>query len=333
MGCIYQHKGRPTYWIKYRSAGTWQYESSQSHRREDAVRLLRLREGDTAKGVPVTSQVGRVRFEEARDDLINYHKAHGRDTTKLEGRIKLWLTPFFGRRKMTDIAVPLVRQYIVKRQEDGAANATINRELAWLKQMFSLAVDAGKLMTRPKISLLEENNVRQGFFEPEQCASMLKHLPEDLRPVVEFAYITGWRMKSEVLPLEWRQVDFKAASGARHDEEQGGSDVPDDEGAARAAGRPARRTRAPEEARARRTVGVLPDGRQRSRRATTPDADQVTGQGVQDRVHEGGRARSHPARLPPHRRQEPRTGGRPTLRRHAPRGAQDGVRVPSLRHR
>jgi integrase len=29
---------------------------------------------------------------------------------------------------------------------------------------------------------------------------------------VEFAYITGWRMKFEVLPLEWRQVDFKAGT-------------------------------------------------------------------------------------------------------------------------
>jgi integrase len=28
--------------------------------------------------------------------------------------------------------------------------------------------------------------------------------------VIEFAYITGWRIPSEVLTLEWRQVDFKA---------------------------------------------------------------------------------------------------------------------------
>jgi integrase len=38
-----------------------------------------------------------------------------------------------------------------------------------------------------------------------------RHLPEDLRPVVTFASITGWRVNSEVLTLEWRQVDFKAA--------------------------------------------------------------------------------------------------------------------------
>jgi integrase len=35
-------------------------------------------------------------------------------------------------------------------------------------------------------------------------------MPADLRPVLEFGYITGWRLVSEVLPLEWRPVDFAA---------------------------------------------------------------------------------------------------------------------------
>ncbi|MFQ5893286.1 MAG: tyrosine-type recombinase/integrase, partial [Nitrospinota bacterium] len=30
-----------------------------------------------------------------------------------------------------------------------------------------------------------------------------------MRPVVEFAYLTGWRI-SEIISLEWRQMDFKA---------------------------------------------------------------------------------------------------------------------------
>jgi integrase len=30
-----------------------------------------------------------------------------------------------------------------------------------------------------------------------------------LRPVVEFAYITGWRIASEIVPLQWRQIDLK----------------------------------------------------------------------------------------------------------------------------
>ena len=33
-------------------------------------------------------------------------------------------------------------------------------------------------------------------------------LPESLRGLVTVAYITGWRIQSELLPLQWRQVDF-----------------------------------------------------------------------------------------------------------------------------
>jgi integrase len=233
VGCIYQHKGRRTWWVKYRSAGKWQYESSHSPHRKDAERILRLREGDTAKGIPVTSHVGRLKYDEARDDLINHHKANGRDTTKLEARIAKHLTPFFTRKKMTDISVATINAYIAKRQAEvtiipartkqtrrglitiperrrPVANATINRELAWLKHMFRLAVDAGKLMTRPKIKLLQEDNARQGFFERHEYDTVLRHLSDELQPVVTFAYITGWRTKAEVLTLEWRQVDFKA---------------------------------------------------------------------------------------------------------------------------
>ena len=43
-------------------------------------------------------------------------------------------------------------------------------------------------------------------------------LPASLHPVIEFAYITGWRIPSEVLTLEWRQGDFKAG-GVRLDPE------------------------------------------------------------------------------------------------------------------
>lgn len=38
----------------------------------------------------------------------------------------------------------------------------------------------------------------------------MAELPADLRPVAEFAYLTGWRIPSEVLRLTWAQVDFAA---------------------------------------------------------------------------------------------------------------------------
>ena len=39
---------------------------------------------------------------------------------------------------------------------------------------------------------------------------MLSFLPTELQPIVRFAYLTGWRVASEVLPLVWSRVDFDA---------------------------------------------------------------------------------------------------------------------------
>jgi len=76
--------------------------------------------------------------------------------------------------------------------------------------MCTLAMQAGKLPVRPYILLLKESNIRKGFFEPEQFTSVKNHLPVHLQPIVAFAYITGWRTPSEILSLEWHQVDMKA---------------------------------------------------------------------------------------------------------------------------
>ena len=62
-----------------------------------------------------------------------------------------------------------------------------------------------------------ENNVRTGFFEHEQFTAIHRHLPSYLKPVAAVAYITGWRTISELLPLEWRQVDFSGAGTLRLD--------------------------------------------------------------------------------------------------------------------
>jgi integrase len=75
--------------------------------------------------------------------------------------------------------------------------------------MFSLAVEAGKLHHKPRIVLLREDSVRVCFFEPEQYEAVLAHLPEGMQPAVTFAYVTGWRINGEVLPLQWRQVDLR----------------------------------------------------------------------------------------------------------------------------
>jgi integrase len=60
--------------------------------------------------------------------------------------------------------------------------------------------------------MLAENNARQGFFEQAEFEALLPHLPDYARPAIQFAYITGWRIRSEVLPLTWAQIDFVAGT-------------------------------------------------------------------------------------------------------------------------
>ena len=227
------------WWIRYYKNGRRYEESSGSEKESDAKSLLRLREGDIERGVAVTPKVGRIRFDEAVKDVINdYRTNRKRSLDDVERRIERHLKPFFGNRRMASITTADIREYIDSRQKEttmvrraftftardgtprqvpeqrrtitGVSNAEINRELTALKRMFNLAIQAGKLLQKPHIPLLKEDNVRVGFFERDQFLAVLAHLPEPVRPAASFAYLTGWRIDSEVLSLEWRQVDFGA---------------------------------------------------------------------------------------------------------------------------
>jgi integrase len=208
MGMTY--KRGTVWWVKYYRNGIPMRESSGSPLEEDAKRLLRTREGDLARGIPVTPRVGRIRFDELAEDVVNDYQVNGkRSLGHLKRRLKKHLTPFFAGRFVSAITTAEIRKYIVSRQKAGASNAEINRELAALKRAFNLAVQAGKLFNKPHVPMLRENNVRKGFFEREQFEGVRCRLTEAVQAVVTFAYVTGWRIPSEVLRLQWRQVDFE----------------------------------------------------------------------------------------------------------------------------
>jgi len=227
------------WWIRYYRNGKRYEESSGSPKESEARGLLRRREGDIERGIAVNPTVGRMRFEEAAEDVLNdYRVNRKRSLDDIERRIHKHLAPYFCQRRMASITTADVRAYVAHRQSQrtvqtkafsftardgsthhvpaqrravaGVSASEINRELIALKRMFNLAIQAGKLLQKPHIPLLKENNVRVGFFEREQFEAVLQRLPAPVRPVAMFAYITGWRIDSEVLPLEWRQVDLQA---------------------------------------------------------------------------------------------------------------------------
>ena len=211
MGSIYKRGNK--LWIAYYRDGRKYRESTGSARESDAKRLLRLREGDIERGVPVTPKIGRLRFTEAAEDLINDYKVNGkRSLDHAQRRIDLHLTPVFGHRRMAGITTADIRSFISARLDAQASPGEINRELALLKRMYTLAIQAGSCSPGPTSRCWRRTTSARGSLTASSSTALISHLPDALRPMVTFAYITGWRIPSEVLTLQWRQVDLDAGT-------------------------------------------------------------------------------------------------------------------------
>jgi integrase len=226
MGMIFRRKFRDTKTGTVRECATWSVKlyvngrpvvvSTGSERESDARRLLKKLEGDAARGMPVSARMDRIRFNEAMGLVTtDYAINRKRSAADVQRRIDKHLKPWFNDRRLVEVTSDVLARYVQYRQEEGAANATCNRELAIVKRAFALALRAGKIANKPYVAMLREDNTRRGFFEREQFVALREKLPADLRPLVSFMYLTGWR-SSEVRGLEWRQVDW-AGRGVRLD--------------------------------------------------------------------------------------------------------------------
>jgi integrase len=226
MGSIFrpQYKDRKgnyreaaIYWIQYFVGGKRERENTHSESFEDAKKLLRMREGDVGSGKLTSASHGLLFKELLEDEVTDYQVNHRRSLRDLKGRLK-HVIPFFGEQKPSAVNAAKIAKYITMRQQESGrykgttvTNGSINRELTAVKRAFSLGIQSGKIATMPKIKMLEEKNVRKGFFELTQFQGVRKHLPEDLQPMTTFAYITGWRMRSEIWHLQWsKNVDWNA---------------------------------------------------------------------------------------------------------------------------
>lgn len=209
MGSI---RKRGKHWsIRYYDANGVQVEETvRSERKGDAIRLLKLREGALARGEPVTANAGKVTFADAMQDVVNHYTTNGlRSLPDVERHIRKHLVPFFGGRRMSAITTAHIRSYQAHRQAEGAANGSINREIALVRRAFRLCQQAGKLHHRPHTPMLKEAPPRQGFLEHTQYEAIVAALPKELRGIVVLGYWSGWR-RSEIVGLQWRQVDHDA---------------------------------------------------------------------------------------------------------------------------
>jgi integrase len=151
----------------------------------------------------------RVTVCEILDDLEADYRMRGRRSLPQLLSHIAHIRQEFNTYRALAVTTAAVTRYILRRQSESAANATINREVEALQAAFNLAANSTppKLSVRPKFPSLPEDNARQGFFDRTTFDKVLGHLGDtDVSDFLDWFFWTGMR-PGEIKSLTWTAFD------------------------------------------------------------------------------------------------------------------------------
>jgi integrase len=131
-----------------------------------------------------------VKYPKAIKNALNHVKAH------------------FGDLQPSMIQRVSVRGYITQRRKAGVMDATISKELRFLRQALKYGKNEGWTDFEPKVEIPGESQPRDRFLTREEFARLYFHAsPFHLRVFLALAISTGARGK-HILGLTWDRADF-----------------------------------------------------------------------------------------------------------------------------
>lgn len=152
----------------------------------------------------------RTKFEHLVEDLKGDYILRRRRTWGRREDCLKHLNPVFGGLLVRAVTTDRLQQYVNKRLDEGAAAATINRELDCVRRMMVLGArhSPPKVGSLPHFPRLAETNVREGFLEHDEFLAVRGAAPDHLKVAMTIAYYTGMRMREIISErgLRWEQV-------------------------------------------------------------------------------------------------------------------------------
>ncbi len=209
QGSVSPGKRSPFWQLSYWNGWRQVRESSKTTDYAEAVKTLQRKLGEIAVGKSAGAE--RIRISALLQLLVEDYRRHDRaDLGEAEQRVNRLLKPFFGDLRVAGFTTKSVTGYIEFRQKAGKQNATINRELALLRRAFRLGYehDPQLVFRLPVVKALKEDNVREGFLEPDKYCAILDALTQEIKPIFVVAYHLGMRT-GELLAIKRSWVDLQ----------------------------------------------------------------------------------------------------------------------------
>ena len=152
-------------------------------------------------------------FATAADAYVKRIEEGGGKNLRIKRRqLQMYLKPYFGTMRLDDITGFTVEKYKKRRLDQGAAAATVNRELATMSHLFNRAVEwkwLDRVPARPK--KLTESAGRIIVLSDDECdilmTAAIAGADPDLWLFVAFGLNTAMR-HSEILAARWNQLDL-----------------------------------------------------------------------------------------------------------------------------
>jgi integrase len=220
---LYRRTDSRFWWMSYTWKGEQHFESTKCRSKALANKILSKREGEMAMQMFKVGQQGeRMSFKELCREFESAHVptlAARTQTNVIDflGNMR----KFFGDCSLADVDAKLVTDYRNHRKAQPSKNnptrkvkgATVNRELTYLRCMFSFAMERKYISENPanNVKPLDERRERPAkrmlTLEDEQ--RILENAPPYLRVAIVLLAQTGVRTYSEGFSLRWDQIDLE----------------------------------------------------------------------------------------------------------------------------
>lgn len=161
-------------------------------------------------------QIDTLRLKDLFRYYLNQH-ARANNLKRLdvaESNIKN-LREFFTHKTVTALTRQDIRDYRDYRWSTGVGNGTIAREISILSKCLHIAVDEFNIDEDFVLDLKVNHfkpkcKPRKVYPSIEEIPILLKHLPLHLRRAFFAAWRLGYRLKSEILPLKFKDLDLNS---------------------------------------------------------------------------------------------------------------------------